>query len=197
LFVRVLSQLAPQAINPFTRGVFPILDRFMTAQTLKREALFFVLILTGEEAPDLFQKRSSEHPETDPFVRELNRYHRVEEARHLSFARAMLPELLESASPVERAALRYIAPSMMTGTFDSMVHPGVYRTVGLPGWRTWHAVRKSESRQQLRAEAFRPVMNAVREAGGFRRNRVPRPWQRACRVDATGSPLPAIAPEAG
>jgi hypothetical protein len=78
---------------------------------------------------------------------------------------------------------------MMAGLFDSLVQPGVYRTVGLPGWRTWNAVRTSEARRELRAEAFRPVMDVLRAAGAFGpRGRPPRSWRRVCRVDAGGGP---------
>ena len=54
---------------------------------LNRPAVFCVLVLAGEEIPDLFQKKIADHPETDPFVRDVNHYHRMEEARHLAFAR--------------------------------------------------------------------------------------------------------------
>jgi hypothetical protein len=188
LFVRVLEQLAPTADNPFTRGIFPLLDRFMTGAVLRRRALFCVMVLTGEEAPDLIQKRSSEHPDTDPFVREVNRYHRMEEARHLSFARTLLPELWAEAPWLERWVVRHLAPIMMKGVFDSLVHPGVYEAVGLPGWETWRQVSRSESRARMRAESFRPVCAALGAAGAFGRRRKPtRAWRRQCRFEeATG-----------
>ena len=37
---------------------------------MRRPAFFCVLVLTGEEIPDLYQKLASEHPDTDPFIRE-------------------------------------------------------------------------------------------------------------------------------
>jgi para-aminobenzoate N-oxygenase AurF len=189
LFARVITQLEPTARNPFTRGILCFLDRLITPRALQLHALFCIMVLTGEEGPDLLQKRSSEHPLTDPFVREVNRYHRMEEARHLAFARTLLPEVWRNASTAERLAVRYLAPMVMTGIFDSLVHPGVYRTVGLPGWRTWNAARTSPARRGLRAEALRPVMHAVRTAGIFGRSgRVPASWQRACMVDARGNP---------
>ena len=189
LFLRVVADLEPKAVNPFTRGIFPIVDRHMSNFIFGHPALFCVLVLTGEEAPDLIQKLSSEHPGTDPFLRELNKYHRLEEARHLSFARMLLPEALEKTSRFERWFIRHAAPGMMTGTFNSLVHPGVYATVGLPTWPTWHKVRKSEARVALRAESFRPILKVLMDAGAFgRRRRVPRAWQKACRVDATGAP---------
>lgn len=190
LFLRALADLEPKAANPFTRGVFPIIDRRMSNFIFKHPALFCVLVLTGEEAPDLIQKRSSEHSGTDPFIRELNKYHRMEEARHLSFARMLLPEALEKTSRLERWFIRHAAPGMMVGTFDSLVHPGVYATVGLPAWPTWNKVRKSAPRVALRAESFRPILAVMMGAGAFgRRRRVPRAWQKACRVDASGAPM--------
>jgi hypothetical protein len=178
LFVRVLEQLSPKAVNPFTRGLFSRLDHFITSRAITRKALFCVLVLTGEEAPDLIQKKLSEHPDTDPFVREVNRYHRMEEARHIAFARTLLPEVWDEASAFERFVIRHFGPAIMTGLFDSLVHPGVYRAVGLPGWRTWNRVRKTLARRNLRNEAFRPVCDALSAAGAFGdRNRLPRAWR--------------------
>jgi hypothetical protein len=186
VFLKVLDQLHPQAVNPFTRGIYRRLDRFITTKALSRKALFCVMVLTGEEAPDLLQKKSSEHPDTDPYVRDINRYHRQEEARHLSFARAVLPEFWDESSRLERLVVRYFGPAIMAGIFDSLVHPGVYRTVGLPGWRTWNRVRTTPTRRALRAEAFRPVCMTLRDAGAFgRRGRIPRSWRTACQLDAT------------
>jgi predicted metal-dependent hydrolase len=178
LFIRVIDQLSPKAVNPFTQGIYSRVDRFITSRAITRKALFCVLVLTGEEVPDLIQKRSSEHPDTDPYVREVNRYHRMEEARHLAFARALLPEVWNEASVAERFVIRHFGPAIMTGVFDSLIHPGVYRTVGLPGWRTWNKVRKTPARRALRTESFRPVCEALRTAGAFGKNRrLPRAWR--------------------
>ena len=68
------------------------------------------VVLTGEEIPDLFQKLASEHPDTDQFVRDVNKYHRQEEARHLAFARMILPELWEEAGFFDRMMVKHIAP---------------------------------------------------------------------------------------
>lgn len=190
LFIRVLAQLHPSAENPFTSGLASRVDRLITGRVLRRPALFCVMVLTGEEAPDLLQRLSSEHPGTDPFVREVNRYHRAEEARHLAYARAILPDLWTHASRLERFLVRRCAPVLMASMFDSLVHPGVYRTVGLPGWKTWNAVRRTPERINLRAIAFRPVCQALATSGAFgARSRIPRPWRRLCRLERTGRPL--------
>jgi hypothetical protein len=185
VFIRVLDQLQPTAANPFHKGISRLLDRFVTTRLIQRKALFCVTVLAGEEGPDLLQKLWSEHPDTDPFVRQVNLYHRAEESRHLTFARTILPELWREAPWLERVVVRRVAPMLVAGLFDTLVQPGVYRSVGLPGWRTWNTVRASASRQQLRAEAVRPVCEALRQAGAFgKRGRLPRSWQRLCQLPA-------------
>lgn len=189
LFIRLLDQLDPQGVSPFRRPLVNRMDRFMASQLLRWQALFCVMVLTGEEAPDLIQKQLADHPDTDPYIQAVSRYHRAEESRHLAFARLLLPEVWSRASWLERQVVRRMAPSMMAGVVDSLVHPGVYRTVGLPGWRTWNAARKTASRRELRARSLRLVCHAVSAAGVFRGGRVPRAWQRACSVDEAGNPV--------
>lgn len=189
LFVRLLDQLAPEAQNPFARGLLGFLaDRGVRAM-VGFPALLYVLVLGGEEIPDLLQKRAAEHPDTDPFLREVNQYHRQEEARHLSFARTMLPAMWRRANPIDRLAVRFVAPYVIGGMFDLLVHPGVYATVGLPGWATWWNVRRAPKRIELRHGATRPVLSALVAAGVVRRGEVPRPWRALCGVDAVGAAI--------
>ena len=188
LFIRLLSQLQPQARNPlepFAR----ILRRVGLPSLLNKPALFCVLVLTGEEVPDLIQKRAVEHPETDPFIREVNRYHRAEEARHLQFGRMILPALWERAGFFERWTVRRMAPLMMRGTVETLVHPGVYEVIGLPKWKTWWAANRTPKRVAFRHEALRPVLKAVIDAGVLKRGRIPRGWRHVSGVDKNGNPI--------
>ncbi len=178
LFIRLLAQLGPAAVNPFERGALGAVKHWTIRTLIDSPALMCVLVLAGEEIPDLFQKIEAEHPETDPFLRRVSRYHRHEEARHLAFARAVLPDLWARASWFERARIRWQAPVIIECMFDSLVHPGVYRAVGLPPWRTWWAVKQTPQRQALRFEATRPVLAALVDAGAFRPARIPRLWRR-------------------
>lgn len=179
LFISVLASIKPQAVNPFERGVLGFAKhRVVRDLILGRPALMCVLVLAGEEIPDLIQKRMAEHPETDPYVAAVNRYHRQEEARHLAFARTMLCELMDAAPRRERFLIRHVAPLIIEVMFDSLVHPGVYRSAGLPGWRTWWAVKHSPERLALRHEATAPVLAAVTAAGTFGRHTRPtRRWR--------------------
>jgi hypothetical protein len=141
------------------------------------------MVISGEEIPDLLQKLAAEHPDTDPFLASVNRYHRQEEARHLSFARAMLPEVWAGASPVERLVVRHVLPVGIRQMYEFLVHPGVYETVGLPGWETWKAVNRTPERIAVRHQAARPILAALQDAGILSRRRVPKAWRTLCGLD--------------
>ncbi len=188
LFLRMLEQIDPKAKNPFANRLMRFIERRGMKRIISLPALLYVLVLGGEEIPDLFQKLASEHPDTDSFVKEVNKYHRMEEARHLSFARAMLPEVWAKASLIERLAVRFVAPVIIGQMFDQIVHPGVYETIGLPAVDTWKQVRRSDTRLRWKAKATRPVLDAVIDAGAFRGNRVPKGWRKLVEGEALTQP---------
>jgi hypothetical protein len=178
LFIRMISGLGPTARNPFAKGLPGLGRRAVISFAIRRPVLLFVLVLAGEEIPDLLQKRLAEHPDSDPFLREVSRYHRQEEARHLAFARTVLPEEWAKASWFERMLVRTVAPWMIQGMFEVLVHPGVYESVGLPGWETWRRANRSAPRVALRKEATKPILDVLVQAGCFGKGRIPRPWRR-------------------
>jgi hypothetical protein len=188
LFLRLISQLRPRAKNPFEGKLARAIQRVVVPLLTSLPATFCVAVLTGEEIPDLFQKLASEHPDTDQFVRDVNKYHRQEEARHLAFARMILPELWEKAGFFDRMMVKHIAPLVASGMFAAMVNPGVYETIGLPGWKTWKAANRTSQRLGLKYDALRPLLRAVMDAGAFASGRVPSAWRIACGVDKSGNP---------
>ena len=193
LFARLHAQLEPTAANPFSGRLVQFVMSRGVRRIISLPSLLYTLVLAGEEIPDLIQKRTAEHPDTDPFIRAVNKYHRMEEARHLSFARAVRPEIWSSASVVEKVAVRRVAPFVIRGMFETLVHPGVYAAVGLPGWKTWKDVNRSATRIALRHEALRPVLRALLDAEVFGVGRVPKGWRSLCGVDAAGQPVLASA----
>lgn len=189
LFLRLVDALAPTATSPLDKPILRRLMRLGVQQIIKRPALLYTLVLGGEEIPDYFQKLASEHPETDEFVRAVNKYHRMEEARHLSYARAVLPEIWEKATWHDRFAVRHIAPLAIRGMFETMVHPGVYATIGLPAWETWKAVNRTPERIAVRHESTRPVVKALVDGGVLREGRIPKGWRELAGVDEHGRPV--------
>jgi hypothetical protein len=69
-----------------------------------------------------------------------------------------------------------------------MVHPGVYGTVGPPGWSTWKAAKQTPARMALRYDSTRPVLAALLDTGVLQPGRLPRGWRSLCGVDAGGQP---------
>lgn len=187
LFVRIVEQLKPQQRNPFESALAVRVRSRLLPLLLRRPATLDAFVLAGEEIPDLFQKLAAEHPDTDPFVRDVSRYHRMEEARHLAFARTTVGERYRNATRSDRFAVRWIVPLGIVAMFDLMVQPLVYRTVGLPALATWKAVRKQPARIELRRQCARSVLKALLEAGVFRPGRINRAWQKVAGVDRHGA----------
>jgi hypothetical protein len=195
LFVRLLSQIRPTATNPLDSRLAQLAARIVMPRLISMPALFCLLVLSGEEVPDLMQKLASEHPATDPMIKSVSKYHRQEEARHLAFARLLFPEQWAAAGPFERFIVRYLGSRIAIGMFDTIVHPGVYASVGLPTWRTWRAVNRSAGRTALRHRALGPLLDPLMDAGAFRRGHIPRGWRQATGVDRRGRAV-AAAPAA-
>lgn len=193
LFARLVGQLRPTARNPLARPVPVALFNRGIRAAITRPAMLFTLVLAGEEIPDLFQKLACEDERTDPYLAAVNRYHRAEEARHLAYARLVLPEVWQEAGAVDRFLVRRVAPHVIAGMFAGIVHPGVYRTVGLPVWSTWRRANRSPARRALRYRATRPILAQVMAAGALPGGRVPKGWRGLCGVDARGEPVPGTA----
>lgn len=133
LFIRVFQQLEPRQRNPLLAGRWAarIGDRTLP-MLIKRPATLDAFVLAGEEIPDLLQKLLSEHPDADPYIGAVSRYHRAEEARHLAFARTTVGEHYAGATWTDRLAVRWVVPLAVVVMFDLlMVQPYVYETIGL------------------------------------------------------------------
>jgi hypothetical protein len=192
LFVRLLEQVKPTARNPLDNPIARIAQQIVLPVLTSMPSLFCLLVLSGEEVPDLLQKLAAEHEDTDPMVKAVSKYHRQEEARHLAFARMIFPEQWAAAGPVERFLVRYLGSRIAKAMFDTIVHPGVYATVGLPTWPTWRTVNRSAGRAALRHRALRPLLQPLLDADVFPGGRVPKGWQVACGVDREGNAIDPV-----
>ncbi|HTD50411.1 MAG TPA: diiron oxygenase, partial [Acidimicrobiia bacterium] len=190
LFVRLVDQLAPSQRDPFNSRVATRIRARLFPLLVRRPATFDAFVLAGEEIPDLFQKLAADHPATDDFVRAVSRYHRLEEARHLAFARTAVGEHYRETTWTDRFALRWIVPIAIVTMFDTIVQPFVYATVGLPVLSTWLRVRRQPARVALRRECVRAVLRALTDADVFPSGRVPMLWRQAAAVDRAGVPRP-------
>jgi para-aminobenzoate N-oxygenase AurF len=188
-FARLVAELRPEARNPLDRGVAMRLRRRIARIAADSPALLTVFVLAGEEIPDLIQRITAEHPDTDPLIAALNRYHRAEEARHLAYARMTLAEHWANAGWLERRRIRNLAPRAIGALIGALVHPGVYASVGLPPFRTWWRAQRTPQRVAVRHQATREVLRAMLDAGVFEPGKIPRPWRKLCGVDRDGNPV--------
>jgi hypothetical protein len=179
LFARMHSQLQPVARNPFRSGLAGIVTKRIYRMIVNNPVLLCVMVLAGEEIPDLIQRRQIDHPGTDDYMRRANSYHREEEARHIAFAGVLLPELWQRASHRQRFLVTHVAPLLVDLMLETQLcHPGIYETAGLPGARTSRAVRRGPTYRRLRAEGTAPVLKTLASAAPQFSNRVPRGWRR-------------------
>ena len=109
------------------------------------------------------------------------------------YQREPYPETWARAGRFDRFLVRRAAPNLIRFMFNSMVHPGVYQTIGLPGIPTWRRANQTPQRRQMRWESTRPVLQVLLDAGAFSAGSVPGSWRSLCGVDLGGVPYPDVA----
>jgi hypothetical protein len=88
-------------------------------------------ILVAEETTDRMQRLMMDDPGIQPLIRQVNRIHVIEEARHVRFAREEVTRLMEGMGPVKREMHRGLLSVIAYLIIDSMVDPAVYKSVGI------------------------------------------------------------------
>jgi hypothetical protein len=189
LFVRLFDELAPTHRDQFNSRVVVLFYSRILRLLLRRPATLDAFLIAGEEIPDRFQRLAAEHPDTDEYVRAISRYHRLEEARHLAYARMTVGEHYRSTTSTDRFAVRWIVPAAMVVMFDAIVAPPVYSTVGLPALRTWLRVRRQPARVAMRQECVCAVLDALIDADVLEPGHIPVSWRLAAGVDHDGHDL--------
>jgi hypothetical protein len=94
-------------------------------------AMSYLLILAVEELLDAANRATMKDDRVHPVARDVARLHVLEEARHVSFAKTYLSEIWPTLTAEERAAAADFAPTAVSTIADLMIHPDVYRTLGI------------------------------------------------------------------
>lgn len=99
------------------------------------EVVFFCLAMVVEELGDYYNLAIAPDERCDPLVREINKVHHIDEARHLAFGRSYLAELFERHGPQwgeeKLAAFRQWLVSYLKSSWGDYYNPTVYRDAGL------------------------------------------------------------------
>ena len=95
-------------------------------------AMGYLLILAIEELLDVCNRATMRDETMHPLSRQIARIHVLEEARHVSFAKAYLAEAWPQLSDTERAEAAAIAPVAVDVVAQLMVNDEVASTLGIP-----------------------------------------------------------------
>ncbi len=101
----------------------------------QQEVVFFSMAMVVEELGDYYNVLIGRDERCDPLVREINKVHHIDEARHLAFGRLYLAELFERYSPAwspeKLAAFREWLAAFLKACWADYYNPSVYRDAGI------------------------------------------------------------------
>lgn len=128
------------------------------------QALWSLVLLT-EEIFDRVQREMAADDDVQPVVRSMCRIHVVEEARHISFARAELDTFVHDLNPALRSSLRtMLALSIQTFTHE-FFNPEMYRRAGLDPRVGVKAARSNPRNKEMFAWAGGRIIKHYQEIG--------------------------------
>lgn len=96
-------------------------------------AVSYLLILAVEELLDHINRATMRDERVHPVSRSIARLHVLEEARHVSFAKTYLAEILPTLNESDRRLVADAAPALVTVVAALSVDPGVYERLGIAG----------------------------------------------------------------
>lgn len=101
----------------------------------EEEVAFFCKVMVVEELGDYYNLAIEKDERVEPLVREVNRVHHVDEARHLAFGRVYLTELFEQHgakwSDEQLAGFRGWLVEYLKASWGDYYNPTMYRDAGL------------------------------------------------------------------
>jgi hypothetical protein len=98
---------------------------------IARGAGAYASILIGEEPVDRWQREQMLDDRIQPLIRMVSRIHVLEEARHVTFAREELEKSVARMGRTERLVQQTIVAQAAFVMMRSLVHPDVYKAVGI------------------------------------------------------------------
>jgi len=135
--------------------------------------------LLVEELLDRLQRELLADENVQPHIRMINKIHVLEEARHISFARAevirMVPKMRRLPLAMHRVSLALATPFLVR----TMIHPDVYRSVGLDPHEARRVARANPHYQQTLRWMGERLVGFLTEAGMIRGVLTKALWRRA------------------
>jgi hypothetical protein len=134
-------------------------------KALANPTVMFAGALFVEETLDAMQREGMRDAAVQPLIRQVSRLHVVEEARHITFARAEVARHVATLTPPQLALARLVTAGVAYTVLRALVHPRVYASVGLDP-REAYAVREANPHWRAAKHAWTSkVVGLLQENG--------------------------------
>ncbi|SDJ47596.1 P-aminobenzoate N-oxygenase AurF [Actinokineospora alba] len=124
----------------------------------------YAAILVAEEVLDRMQREATADETMQPLIRMVNRIHVLEEARHVTFARAEVANGMAEAGWFAKKYHRLLTALVSYFVALSLVNPKVYKAVGLDPRAARKAARNNPHFQATMSYWGERIMGFLREA---------------------------------
>ncbi|GAA14907.1 AurF N-oxygenase family protein [Gordonia alkanivorans] len=121
-----------------------------------------------EEVLDRLQREGMMDPDIQPHFRQMMKIHILEEARHITYAREELVRSIEARGRLANAYHRGVFALMVNALLPALIHPGVYRSVGIHPLRGMIAARRSARYRENAVFMCGPLLTFLYDAGMVR-----------------------------
>ncbi|NMH97154.1 diiron oxygenase [Pseudonocardia acidicola] len=125
----------------------------------------FAGTLFVEEILDQLQRESMRDERVQPLTRMINKIHVTEEARHVRYAREELMRIMPKTNTAQRTIARYLSARIAFVVARSLVHPEVYRSVGIDPKAGQKAALANPHYQETLRWSARKLVPFLREQG--------------------------------
>ncbi|WP_378737928.1 diiron oxygenase [Nocardia brasiliensis] len=129
MFSRLINKSGLPAYQPFVPKQLFKAVRLMGLVPMGPATMAGLLLV--EETLDRLQRENMDDPRIQPHMRQLNKIHVLEEARHITYAREELVRQIGRRGKMANAAHRLAFAVMVFGIQPAVVTPRVYRSVGI------------------------------------------------------------------
>ena len=158
--------------NRYAGKVYPQKKLAFSKEYVKGEedVTFFIKVLIVEELGDYYNVAIARDERVDPLVREVNKIHHRDEARHIIFGKRLLKELFEEHSPRWTAAtlegVRSWLGNYLRSSWTDFYNPSMYRDAGVPdAYEARQAALASDCCREHRVRVSQKLVDYLLETG--------------------------------
>ena len=161
MFARMVATagVEPYGANPFVHQLGKLFS------VLNRGPAAYASILVAEEVLDRLQREQADDEDIQPLMRQVNKIHIMEEARHVSFARDEVTRGIARLSRAELAYQRWICAFTSYFVVRNIINPRVYAAVGIDPKEGHRAAVANPHHREMIRWAGEKIMGFLQEAG--------------------------------